>query len=400
MNKLLSSIFNLVRATPKPTVQTVQEKASGFVRGLRPAADSFACPYCLSKNFVRRGFRQKKMEKVQLYLCADCHKTFTAHVTKGKHYPLPIMFDAISIYNLGYSLEETCRIINKRNNYQLPITNFQSNSNDSISKQKENIQPFSHSAIQPSTLSHWLSETGELCRFERMREYAIKKYAPKDMVISATLAHRQLYHYLFHRAKCELIIEEDFKHHRFGPLQEFLEMVPGECPHQYFSGEAGSGSAGQEGMRASEAPLTFSKTQMIVRGKQNYATRLAAFVLQSVKDRKLRHYALQKFMLANDTVTVATEVPVYITKDDIEHMKTQLGFQIFSKEYSQAKNNQFSSTNLQSNSNNSISKQKKSIENCELKINELPKLITGHIDILQIRKEQAAPESLYHGRNL
>ena len=145
MNKLLSSIFNLVRATPKPTVQTVQEKASGFVRGLRPAADSFACPYCLSKNFVRRGFRQKKMEKVQLYLCADCHKTFTAHVTKGKHYPLPIMFDAISIYNLGYSLEETCRIVNHRDTLSKDLT------------------------ISATTLSNWLSETGELCRFERMQ---------------------------------------------------------------------------------------------------------------------------------------------------------------------------------------------------------------------------------------
>src|SRR3989344_8603451 len=96
-------------------------------------------------------------------------------------------------------------------------------------------------------------------------------------------------------------------------------MVPGECPHQYF----------QDGERASETPLTFSKTQMIVRSKQNYATRLATFVLQSVKDRKLRHDAIQKFMLANDTVTVATEVPVYITKDDIEHMQTQLNFEIF-----------------------------------------------------------------------
>ena len=294
----------------------------------KPVVDSFACPYCLSKNFVRRGFRQKKMEKVQLYICLDCNKTFTQHITKGKHYTLPVIFDAISIYNLGYSLEQTCRIVNRRDTLSKDLT------------------------ISATTLSHWLSETGELCRFSRMREYAIKKYAPKDMVISATLAHRQLYHYLFHRAKCELIIEEDFKHHRFGPLQEFLEMVPGECPHQYF----------QEGLRASEAPLTFSKREMIVRSKQNFATRLAAFVLQSVKDRKLRHDALQKFMLANDTVTVATEVPVYITRDDLEHMQTQLGFEIY---------------------NSTI----RGVHSATSEV-KLPKLITGHIDILQIRNGQ------------
>lgn len=287
----------------------------------KPAADSFACPYCLSKNFVRRGFRQKKMEKVQLYLCLACHKTFTQHLTKGKHYPLPVMFDAISIYNLGYSLEQTCRIVNR------PAAG--------VASAVIEAGP----ALSASTLSHWLAETAELCRFERMREYALKKYLPKDMVVTATLAHRQLYRYRFHQAKCDLIIQDDFKHRRFGPLQEFLAMVPGECPHQYF----------QDGLRASESPLTFSKTQMIVRSKQNYATRLAAFVLQSVKDRKLRHDALQKFMLANDTVTVATEVPVYITRDDLEHMQTQLGFELFG---------------------------------------EMPKLITGHIDFLQIRNGQ------------
>ena len=327
LNNFLTKFLTITRGNTE--ISKTREISTPPIREMgKPATDSFACPYCLSKNFVRRGFRQKKMEKVQLYLCLACNKTFTQHITKGKHYTLPVIFDAISIYNLGYSLEETCRIVNRRDTLSKDLT------------------------ISATTLSNWLSETGELCRFSRMREYAIKKYAPKDMVISATLAHRQLYHYLFHRAKCELIIEEDFKHHRFGPLQEFLEMVPGECPHQYF----------QEGLRASEAPLTFSKREMIVRSKQNFATRLAAFVLQSVKDRKLRHDALQKFMLANDTVTVATEVPVYLTRDDLEHMQTQLGFEIY---------------------NSTI----RGVHPATSEV-KLPKLITGHIDILQIRNGQ------------
>ena len=337
LNNFLTKFLTITRGNTE--ISKTREISTPPIRETgKPSADSFACPYCLSKNFVKRGFRQKKMEKVQLYLCLACNKTFTQHITKGKHYTLPVIFDAISIYNLGYSLEETCRIVNEKE--MVKWSNGQMANNGG------------HSAIQPSTLSNWLSETGELCRFSRMREYAIKKYAPKDMVISATLAHRQLYHYLFHRAKCELIIEEDFKHHRFGPLQEFLEMVPGECPHQYF----------QEGLRASEAPLTFSKREMIVRSKQNFATRLAAFVLQSVKDRKLRHDALQKFMLANDTVTVATEVPVYITRDDLEHMQTQLGFEIY---------------------NSTI----RGVHPATSEV-KLPKLITGHIDILQIRNGQ------------
>lgn len=268
----------------------------------RPITDSFACPYCQSKNFVRRGTRIKTRETVQLYLCKDCHKTFTPHHTaQGKHYPLTTIFDAISLYNLGHSLEKS----------------FQS----------------------AATLSDWIDEFKDNLPFLRMREYAMAKFKPEDMVITATLAHRQLYRFRFHRAKCALVMQEHFHHRNFAPLVEFLQMVPGECPHQYFT----------QGERASETPLTFSKTAMIVRGKTNYATKLATFVLQGAKDRKDRHEILQKFMLYNDSVTVATEVPVYLTRDDLTHMQTQLGFEIFG---------------------------------------ELPKLITGHIDILQIRNGQ------------
>lgn len=303
--------------------------------GKKPVIDSLSCPYCLSRKFVRRGWRQKKHERVQLYLCKDCRKTFTSQRTKGKHYPLRVVFEAISIYSLGYSLSETCRLVNKR------------------SSKKKNIKE-NEMRISAGVLSNWIREFSGYCRFLRMREFAVKKYLPAEMVIYATLAHRQLYRYRFHRAKCELMIKEEFRHRKFTPLKEFLELVPAECPHQYFSAT---------GLRASETPLAFSKKQMIVRAKQNYATKLAGFVLQSVKERKLRHEALEKFMLYNDSVTVATEVPVYITRDDLEHMKTQLGFEIYHKDKKD---------------------KRKSLKEAV----ELPKLITGHIDILQIRNGQ------------
>lgn len=300
----------------------------------KPVVESLSCPYCLGKNFVRRGTRCKKLEIVQLYLCKNCHKTFTPQRVKGKHYPLSTIFDAISLYNLGYSLEESCRRVNM--------------------SQRDGLQKNgSNAGMGASTLSNWLTEFKMVTPFERMREFAIKKYSPKDMVITATLAHRQLYRYRFHRAKCGLMIEQEFRHRKFLSLQEFLEMVPAECPHQYF----------QEGLRASESPLTFSKQAMIVRGKTNYATKIAFSVLQSVKERVRRHEALQKFMLYNDSVTVATEVPVYITRDDLEHMQTQLGFEMY-----------VNGDMLSKDKSNACS--------------GLPKLITGHIDILQIRNGQ------------
>ena len=76
--------------------------------------ESLSCPYCQSTRFVKKGFRTKIREKVQLYQCLSCRKVFTPRTTRGKHYRLAIMLDAISIYNLGYSLEATCRIVNLR----------------------------------------------------------------------------------------------------------------------------------------------------------------------------------------------------------------------------------------------------------------------------------------------
>lgn len=312
------------------------------------------CPYCGSEDFVKRGTRKKKRETVQLYLCRSCRRTFTPFSTKGKHYPLNCILEALSYYNLGFSLEQTCKIMASRfrncsgvkQQGTAPFEGQDATSAGNNLKEKDNIGT---GIIQSSTLNNWVQEFSSLCAYSRMRPFGAKMYSPYEIIVTATLAHRQLYRFRFHRAKIRLIMEEDFKHYRFGPLREFLELVPAECPHQYF----------QEGLRASEAPLRFSKTEMIVRNKQNYATRLAEFVLQGVKDNKQRHEALQRFMLANDSVTVATEIPVYIKREDLEHMKTQLGFEVYLKDGKEGMK--------------------------EAKSEDLPKLITGHIDFLQIR---------------
>ncbi|MFH0969328.1 MAG: PD-(D/E)XK nuclease family protein, partial [Patescibacteria group bacterium] len=261
----------------------------------------------------------------------------------------------------GFSLENAARLANEIS------SSHSRNSSDVVSESpdgtavKENIGSGTISTsgnfcIGTATLSNWLKQYEPLCAFSRMRSYAIKMFKPKDIISSATLAHRQLYRFRHHRAKTVLIIKEDFKHGGFWPLKEFLDLVPVECPHQYF----------QEGMRASETPITFSKTEMIVRGKNNFANKMAKFVLESVDVAKDRHDALQRFMLANDSVTVATEVPVYIRREDLAHMQTQLGFELYKKQDKKDK--------------------KSDIE--KFSIEDLPRLITGHIDFIQIRNGQ------------
>jgi len=309
MPNIFQKISEKIKST-KDKIFTKEIKVEDkIVREIVTSKTLFRCPYCQSEDIVRRGTRQKKRERVQLYLCKSCLRTFTPFSIKGKHYSIQTIFDAISYYNLGFSLEQVSKII----------------------KEKQNLE------IGPSTISSWVDEHRELCAYSRMRTFAVKEFSPYDVIETATLAHRQLYRFRYHRAKIKYILREDFKNYKFHPLREFLELVPSECPHQYF----------QEGLRASETPIKFDKTEMIVRAKENFATRFAAMVLQGVQDNKQRHEELQKFMLANDSVTVATEVPIYIKKEDLEHMQTQLGFTISGE--------------------------------------ELPKLITGHIDFVQIR---------------
>ncbi|MCR4280898.1 MAG: hypothetical protein NUV88_01030, partial [Candidatus Kaiserbacteria bacterium] len=251
------------------------------------------CPYCNSADFVKRGVRQKKHEVVQLYLCrnSECGRTFTAERVKGKRFPLQVILEGISYYNLGLTLEQTCHILGE--------------------KFKDILAP------TPATLASWVEEYKPICRFERMRPYAIKLFPPQKMIEVVTMAHRQLYRFRYHRAKTLLSMEE-FKNRRFGRLKEYLDNVSAETPHQYF----------QDGERMSEIRSKFDKTDMIVKSKSNFANKTAEFVLRSVTENKDRHEALQRFMIANDSVTIATEVPVYIREEDIMHMENVLKFKI------------------------------------------------------------------------
>ena len=57
--------------------------------------------------------------------------------------------------------------------------------------------------------------------------------------------------------------------------------------------------------------------------KQNQANQLAQIALKTANDNKQRHQSIQNFMLINDSTTIATEIPVYLTNDDIEYFRAR-----------------------------------------------------------------------------
>jgi len=77
--------------------------------------------------------------------------------------------------------------------------------------------------------------------------------------------------------------------------------VPLICPHDLFRVE--------DRGRASQADPDFADiSRIIVTRKENIATRIAGLIIPAVGNNKLRHETLQKFMLMNDSVTVAIEI--------------------------------------------------------------------------------------------
>jgi len=118
------------------------------------------------------------------------------------------------------------------------------------------------------------------------------------------------------------MLRESEEHARFAPVANFLEAIPLICPHKLFRTEDDAG-------RASQAEPTFADVgRIIVNRKENAATRAAALVIPTVGNNLRRHDRLQQFMLANDSVTLAVEVPIWLMEKDIAALEKKYGIEL------------------------------------------------------------------------
>ncbi len=248
------------------------------------------CHYCQGK-IIKRGLRKKKYEQVQRYYCENCKKSLVSAITKNKTYPLKIIIESLTLYNKLNPIESIPEII----------------------KEKYGI------SISQRIISDWLKEYGKYIPFLRMRDFVSKNYSKKEIIEEAKLFHRQIYNFRYNRAKIDMILEEDFKHSRFKPLKEFLELAVAECPHHIFQSSEN---------RASEYKDKFNLDEVRIVPRENVAVKITNFIIQAVSNNKARHETLQEFMIANDTVTVAAEVAILLDSNDINHYKFELRFNI------------------------------------------------------------------------
>jgi ATP-dependent exoDNAse (exonuclease V) beta subunit/ribosomal protein L37AE/L43A len=256
-----------------------------------------ACPHCGSHAFTRRGTRKKKLEIVQLWRCSSCKRAFTPGpaALQNKTYPLRMVLSALSDYDTGHSLKDTATRLKKKTGRH----------------------------VSPSTIMLWLQEYKQHCSYRRLRREGLRRFPAVQAIHSIKLYHRQIYAYAYHRPKLELVRMGTLDDKRagdthFAALAEFLESIPSICPHDLFTRDDDPKA------RASQAaPRWADASRIIVNSKQNAATDTAALIIPAVGNNKLRHETLQHFMLANDSVTVAIEIPIWLDEDDITALEAE-----------------------------------------------------------------------------
>ena len=293
------------------------------------------CPVCDGRRIIKRGLRKNCYRRLQIYFCKDCGKYFMSLPgLKGVKYPPRVIARALCLYNLGHSQEETARRL---------IT-------------EHRIR------VARRTLSDWISGYRSMTTFHRLRTAAVRQFG-HGMLKERTLDHQQTYQYKVHLAKLGLTatavppdVATKIKNYLLNVFENFSDdLFRDDHPtlnlnHQASQAapdcnlSANSCQSSQPALRSSKSRfeiLPLARTE-----KQNLANDLAALGLLLARKNRDRHAAVQDFMLANDTSTIACEVPVYLTGEDIAYYKS-LGFFV--------------------------------------SLPESSKPITGHIDVVQVR---------------
>jgi transposase-like protein len=203
------------------------------------------CPHRGRTRLIRKGTRRKQFEIAQLWQCKLCRRVFTPAppALRYKSYPLRLILDGVTLYNLGYSLPTAAQKLKVKHGYKIPL----------------------------STLARWMTEHRELTTYSRLRGHSPIKLSPGQTIRSSKLYHRQVYSFAYHRPKLALL-RENQQHKRFAPLADFLERVPDICPHNLFSGSS----------RASQLGNFVDRNHLVVAEKENFATRTAALVIPAV----------------------------------------------------------------------------------------------------------------------
>ena len=262
-----------------------------------------SCPSCSSTKIRKTGINKNKIQSQQRYSCKDCKKVFILNQqqSKNKTYPITTILNTLSLYNLGHPQSQILKLL------------------------KTNTKP------SQKTISNWINEHKHLTPYNRLRQDSIKQYKPEDLIQQHNFLHNNLnYKYQLHNYKLSIAFQDTKfdNHSKFLPIKAYLNKIPtSKFPHNIFTPTKEINNTS----RASQSQFNTLKT--ITTSKHNLANQLASLALNLAKNNKERHQTIQDFMLTNDSTTIATEIPIYLTKDDLLYFASR-GFNINPKEFS------------------------------------------------------------------
>jgi hypothetical protein len=221
---------------------------------------------------------------------------------RGVKYPPRVIARTLCLYNLGHSQAQAARRIALEHRITVPRR----------------------------TISHWIEGYRPITTFHRLRAAAILQFG-QNMLQERALEHQQTYQYKVHLPKLTLManaIPEGVA----ARVQNYLLAVLEDFPDFLFREDETARPDGQtaprdtplqppEAMRSSKSRFEILPLSPVE--KQNLANDLAALGLLLARKNKERHASVQDFMLANDSSTIACEVPVYLTAEEIAYYKSK-----------------------------------------------------------------------------
>jgi len=255
-------------------------------RTLTTAIDEFNellpnCPTCqTNKDVVRSGSRKVKNGYTKRYRCTRCMDRFTNRTIPSTTYPPKTILTAISLYNKGHPQKQVISLMRRRHKTTIPR----------------------------STLKTWIDRYQEDFPFTKMRkQYDLN---PQRILRKRNLDHSQPFIFLTHELKLNI------KGKQFPSLRTFIIETLNERKDYLFQDN--------RSVRCSQLAQTIDLPKPPTRTiNTNAATKMTHFAEELARTKIERHQKVEEFFLINDTATIATEVPVYLYKNEAEDLNLQ-----------------------------------------------------------------------------
>jgi hypothetical protein len=227
------------------------------------------CIHCGSLQTVKRGVRKLKNCDLQIFFCKNCRKRFSCSPLPGHTYPASAIMQSVIYFNLGYTYSKIRALLQSRFNCAPSI----------------------------AVIHQWLGKFGRFSAQKAYRAERIKNMPPHRVIKKKLFRHRQNYLYQVHQPKLAEI--ED----RFPPLFQYLSGI-------FETNDALNDTDFplRPSMLAARIPIAIK----FQKSSRSYSSRMAGLALTAARSNDQRHALLQRFFLATDKSTVATEVPVFL----------------------------------------------------------------------------------------